>query len=489
MKSVCKPICLAVLSFAVAVASNARSADDQTPPPEPPSIAGPWIGTLDVGVAKLRLVIRLSQGDDGAWKATLDSLDQGVKGIPVDTVSVETGALKFEIQGLLASYEGQLNNEGTEIAGKFTQGSTFPLSFTRMEKEPELNRPQTPQPPFPYDEHEVSYPSRQADVTIGGTLTIPRVSSPVPAVLLITGSGAQDRDETIFGHKPFHVLADYLARRGIAVLRVDDRGVGKSTGSMENSTTSDFVEDALGGVNYLKSRPEFAADKIGLAGHSEGGLIAPSVATRSSDVAFIVLMAGTGVSGEDILLRQTADILKASGVGEAQQAQQAAVLTKVIEIAKAKSDAEQIKAQMDKLLEETLAGLSEEERKNEATVAVVKALISPERLANAWMQYFVTYDPRPALAQVKCAVVAINGERDLQVAADVNLLEIHKALAAGGNHDYTIRVLAGLNHLFQTCTTGSPAEYGQIEETFAPAALAVIGDWIVQRTQAVAPTP
>jgi uncharacterized protein len=338
-----------------------------------------------------------------------------------------------------------------------------------------LNRPQEPKKPYPYDEEEVGYENKRDGVKLAGTLTLPRGKGPFPAVLLITGSGSQDRNESLLGHKPFLVLADYLTRQGIAVLRVDDRGVGGSSGSVPNSTTENFAADVMAGIEFLKTRKEIDPKQIGLIGHSEGGLIAPMVAAQNDDVAFIVLMAGTGLTGEETLYQQGALILKAGGASAEQLAKQRATQESMFKILKWEKDPLTI----EKRLHEALSSsLTEEEKKKaeQAIAAQIKLVNTP------WFCYFLTLDPRPVLRKVKCPVLAINGENDLQVPANKNLREIEAALKAGGNKDLTIVRLPKLNHLFQTSETGSPNEYIKIEETIAPVALRTIGDWILKRT-------
>jgi pimeloyl-ACP methyl ester carboxylesterase len=336
-------------------------------------------------------------------------------------------------------------------------------------------RPQEPKKPYPYDEEEVGYENKRVGVRLAGTLTIPRGQGPFPAVLLITGSGPQDRNESVAGHKPFLVLADHLTRQGIAVLRVDDRGVGGSTGSVPNSTTEDFAADVTVGIEYLKTRKEINPKQIGLIGHSEGGVIAPMVAAQSGDVAFIVLMAGTGLAGEEILYLQGQLILKANGASAGQLAKQRATQESMFKILKEENDPVTAEKRLQEELSKSLT--AEERKKVEQAIAVqIKQVNTP------WFRYFLTLDPRPALRKVKCPVLAINGENDLQVPATENLREIEAALKAGGNRDIAIVRLPKLNHLFQTSETGSPSEYIKIEETIAPIALKTMGDWVLKQT-------
>jgi alpha/beta superfamily hydrolase len=280
------------------------------------------------------------------------------------------------------------------------------------------------------------------------------------------------------GHKPFLVLADYLARKGIAVLRFDDRGVGKSTGDHDKATTKDFADDAAGAVAWLKARKDVG--KIGLMGHSEGGLIAPIVAAESSDVGFIIMLAGPGIPGDEILNAQRDLILKASGVNEATRKKVREVGKKLIDLVKEGADKKKLieaSLEMEKSLtaDELKALGADKKTDGKAGEAALDRLLTP------WFKFFLTYDPRPTLQKVKCPVLAINGELDLQVPFKENLEEIAKAVKAGGNNDVTTKAFPKLNHLFQTCETGHPKEYGQIEETFAPAALDTIVEWINKR--------
>jgi pimeloyl-ACP methyl ester carboxylesterase len=458
-------------------------------------IAGFWQGTLDTGAVPLRLVFKIEKKPDESMTGTLDSIDQGAKGIALSAVSLKGDAVRFEVNIVSGVYEGKLSADGSQIIGVWKQGpAALPLSLKHADKVAELRRPQEPKPPYPYLVEEVAYDNKQGGSHLAGTLTLPRTGGPFPAALLITGSGQQDRDEALMGHRPFLVLADYLTRRGIAVLRVDDRGVGGSSGDVEHATTEDFAGDVLAGMAYLKTRKEIDPQQIGLIGHSEGGVIAPMCAARSKDVAFIVMLAGTGLPGEEILYRQGELILKAMGASPAMIAQQRTAQERLFAVLKQEKDNKRAEKALRKVYAELLvhpapdaakaaAGTKPEAEKTaEALPAGEEA--SLQSMLWPWFRFFLTYDPRPALKQVKCPVLAINGAKDLQAPPKEDLREIAAALKAGGNRDYTVRELPGLNHLFQTARTGAPAEYGQIEETFSPVALKVIGDWIVQRTGA-----
>ena len=454
----------------------AQSADDQAKPSGAVDLAGYWNGKLAIGAIELRITLKVEKDGDGKFKATLDSVDQNAKDLPVDSISVEGETVRFDGKLLMMSFEGKLDAEGKKIDGKFTQGGqSFTLVLERSEKPLTLNRPQEPKAPFPYRVEEVSYDSHQAEVHLAGTLTLPEGTGKFPAVVLVSGSGPQDRDESLLGHKPFLVLADYLTRRGIAVLRVDDRGVGASKGDFATATSLDFVEDVLGSVDFLKGRPEIDPAKIGLVGHSEGGLIAPIVASRTTDVAFIVLLAGPGVTGEQILYRQGADIARAAGAGPAEIEANRSVQEKFFAVLRETPDLKEAEKRLREIMDEVVAKLGEGEREQARTAAEgqMSAILSP------WMRFFLTHDPVGPLLKVKCPVLAVNGAKDLQVAPDVNLPVIEKALKEAGNTDVTIRELPGLNHLLQTCETGGVSEYGEIEETMSPLALETVGDWLV----------
>jgi len=451
-------------------------------------VEGLWLGTLQVQAGmELRLLFNISTSPDGSVNATMDSLDQGVKGIPVDIVTYNDGNLHLGVKSVGGVFEGILKEDGKTIEGEWKQmGSVFPLILSRTDEAPDTRKEQDPVKPYPYNEEEVAYENEEAGVKLAGTLTTPRSEGPFPAVILITGSGQQNRDEEILGHRPFLVLSDYLTRRGIAVLRVDDRGVGGSTGNSSQATSEDFAGDVLAGIEFLKSREEIDPARIGLIGHSEGGLIAPIVAVESPDVAFIVLMAGPGITGEEIIYLQSDLISKAEGLDNETIARNDALMKSMYSVVKEEQNDTIAAEKLRKLIMDEVANMSEEEKQNsgysEASLdsqvnAQVQTLISP------WMRFFLTYDPAPTLTQVKCPVLAINGEKDLQVPPEENLKAIEEALKAGGNKDYTVKELPGLNHLFQTANTGSPSEYAAIEETISPTALEVIGDWISEHTQ------
>jgi len=434
--------------------------------PAPP-VAGTWEGAIAAGAVKLRIGVAITAQPDGKLEATMDSPDQGAYGLRLSDVRFADGVLTFALRQANGTFEGSLNSAGTEIAGTWTQGGALPLVLKKVEKLARPARPQEPKPPFPYRSEHVAIVNAAAQVVLDGTLTVPEGKGPFPAVVLITGSGAQNRDEEIFGHKPFLVLADHLTRHGIAVLRYDDRGVGKSTGTFASATTEDFAGDAWAAWQTLSARPEIDPKRIGLVGHSEGGIIAPMLAAAHSEVAFVVMLAGTGVTGEQVMLAQAGAIMKASGAPDDAIAANTALQQQVFAVLREEKTAARI---VERLQAIPVPG------PKEASAALVTQSSSP------WLRFFATYDPAPALAKVRCPVLAIAGERDLQVLPGQNAPAIDKALKQGGNKDATVARLPGLNHLLQTARTGLPAEYAQIEETMAPAALDAITDWITART-------
>ena len=438
-------------------------------PAKPSDIDGAWMGSLDLGAVRLRVVFHLVNTEDGLI-ATLDSPDQGQKGLPTTSVTRDGANLKIEAKAIGGVFEGKIAADLQSIDGTFTQlGAAHPLILKRVKDQADLEpkRPQNPVKPYPYREEEVSYDNKQQSVTLAATLTIPQGKGPFPAVVLITGSGPQDRDETLLGHKPFLILADYLTRHGIVVLRADDRGTAKSTGDFKTATTADFATDTEAGIAYLKTRAEVNPRKIGLIGHSEGGVIAPMIAARNKDVAFIVMMAGTGVPGDQVIVAQGEAIEVASGKSSEEAAKNATKEKEILTLVETEKD----KAVLEKELKEKLAG----------QIPEAQIGLQIEQVTSPWFRYFLTYDPATALRKVTCPVLAINGSLDKQVLPAQNLPAIRKALEEGGNKHFEVDELPGLNHLFQTAKTGAPSEYAEIEETMSPVALEKISTWILKQ--------
>jgi pimeloyl-ACP methyl ester carboxylesterase len=439
-------------------------------------IAGQWNGVLKIQGIQLRLVFHITQTAAG-YSATMDSPDQGATDIPVSTASFENGVLKMTVANAGIEYEGTLGEDGL-ITGTFKQmGQSLPLNLSKKAVEKEtFVRPQEPVKPYPYHEEEVSFENAEVGITLAGTLTLPKKDGAFPAVILISGSGAQNRDEELMGHKPFLVIADHLTRNGIAVLRFDDRGTALSTGDFKTATSLDFSKDVEAAVHYLQTRKEINREKIGLIGHSEGGIIAPMLASRSKDIAFIVLLAGTGVRGDQLLLSQQEAIYTASGMSSSEWETVKAINEKVFEMVVQSTNTDQLKTDLTAYLKQTLKGHPDQKPQNMSEEEFIQ--LSVTQMTHPWMIHFIKYNPVPALEKTKCPVLALNGEKDLQVPAKENLEAIRAALSRGGNSQVSIKALAGLNHLFQECTTGLPAEYATIEQTFSPVALEEISQWI-----------
>ena len=467
-----------------ALPAHAETSALEAPKPSPAKdtlSSGNYQGELHVTpVITLTLIFTVKANLTGEPTVTLSVPEQGAKNVPVGKTTVTGDDVTIAMDNISATFTGKRSADGTKIVGTFTQlGKAFPLTLEKTEKPLELMRPQTPKPPFPYRSEEVSYANPNAkEVTLAGTLLFPEGKGPFPVVLFITGSGPQNRDEEILGHKSFLVIADYLARRGIASLRVDDRGTGKSTGNFAQSTGKDFATDTQAGVAYLRTRTEIDKKQIGLIGHSEGGIIAPMVAAEDKGIAFIVLLAGTGVPGDAVLLEQQGAIAKAQGVGEPQLTEYHRIMAHLYTAAREAGETDKVQPAVQKAVDEELAKIPE------ATREAAKAQLSPvpQQIASPWFNYFLRFDPATVLQSVQCPVLALNGSKDLQVLPKQNLPAIEKALKAGGNKDVTIHELPELNHLFQHATTGSPVEYVKITETFAPEALTILGDWIMAHT-------
>jgi len=450
-----------------------------------------WKGTFETqGVTIDFVVVFRPTADAGGYTATIDIPAQGAKDLALTDVSLAAAEIRFALTppnappSARAVFELKRGADGTTATGNLKQyGMTFP---TRMEHitEDEAKavgplRPQTPEPPFPYTQREVTYENPVDHTKLAGTLTVPVGAGPHPVVILITGSGAEDRDETIFGHKPFLVLADHLTRHGVAVLRVDDRGVGGSSGSTYDSTSKDFANDVIAGIKFLQKQPEIDGRRIGLVGHSEGGLIAPLVASKSKDVACIVLLAGPGLPGARILNMQLEALLRAGGMPANKIEPQSRAQRALIECIVSDADAQAVRQAARNLLESeaAAAGKSAElaDKLESAADGVAKGVGTP------WMRSFLKLDPREVLPKVKCPVLALAGALDLQVPPKENLAEIEQALKAGGNTNVTAKELPGLNHLFQEAQTGLPDEYVTIAQTIAPAALDEITAWLRAR--------
>ena len=426
-------------------------------------IVGDWYGTLNAPGKALPVVFHIKA--DGA--STVDSPAQNAMGLGA-TTTVTDGKVKVALQAIPAAFEGVVSADGQSLVGQWGQGGGgLPLTLTRTAPAAisAPKRPQTPKPPFDYRSEEVTYVNPASGLKLAGTLTLPQGAGPYPVALLISGSGGQDRDETIDGHKPFLLIADALTKRGVAVLRVDDRGLGGSQlGDPSRITTADFVTDVEAGVAFLRGRKDIDPDRVGLIGHSEGGVIAPIVAAKDRRIAFIVMLAGAGLPLEQVLDAQARDLAVAAGAPPAAVRKQVELSAAANAITKAEPDPAKSKPQLIKYF--TGAGFPPQQ-----------AAAQAEFFGLPWYRYFLMLDPVPALREVRCPVLALNGEKDGNVSAAANLPAIKAALTH--SPDVTTTALPGLNHLFQTVGDKRPTDYAAIEETMAPVALATIVDWTV----------
>ncbi|KAF2509271.1 alpha/beta fold hydrolase [Flavobacterium zhairuonense] len=433
-------------------------------------IEGQWNGLLKVPGTQLRVVFHVNKTETG-YSATMDSPDQKALGIPMEKASFENSVLKLEMPKALISYEGILNKDNT-IFGKFTQGGQsleLNLSKELLQKQV-YGRPQEPQKPYSYYTEDVKFENKTDKVVLAGTLSLPKKEGNFPAVILISGSGGQNRDGETLGHKPYLVLADFLTKNGFAVLRFDDRGVAQSTGDILKATTADFARDVQAGVDYLQTRKEINKKKIGLIGHSEGGIIAPIVARNSSAIDFIVLLAGPGIRGEKLLLLQKEAVERVSGVPESE-------IQKAQEIFRGAYDIIIASSVNDENLKKNITAYFTSKYNEDFAKTLTR------QITNNWMYYFLKMDPAVNLAKVKCPVLALNGSKDLQVPSALDLAAIKNTLLKAGNKNVTVKELPDLNHMFQECKTGSPEEYEKIEQTFSPLALEEISSWMVLQTK------
>jgi pimeloyl-ACP methyl ester carboxylesterase len=446
------------------------------PPSDPPFI-GLWQAPLMTPRGRLRIVIKFVVEPDGRIRGSLDSPDQGLQNLRLDHISVHGDALEFDFRDGQAHYKGDLKPD--KIQGKWLQaGQTISLNFERIQRAPPIVlRPQTPRPPYPYGTEEVTYENRQAGVMLAGTLTTPRSGGPFPAAILLTIAGPEDRDQTAGSHKQFWVLADHLTRKGIAVLRSDNRGVGQSTGNYYDATIHDRATDALAALRFLQSKPAIDKRRIGFIGNSEGGEVAALAAATSPDVAFVVLLAAPGLPGTELIRHQTETMATLQRYSPEQKRIVLEREELIFRILREENENKKALARLKDLTKgskvptPTVANLA----KANDLDAELRMYVSP------WYREMARYDPRPTLAKVECPILAMNGSLDLVVDPQQNLREIHQALLQGKNPDYTLVQLPRLNHLFQTAKTGSPMEYNWLDETFAPLAMTTIGDWIRDR--------
>lgn len=441
---------------------------------------GSWEGTIDVG-AKLRLVFHVKD-NKGHLSGTMDSPDQKALGIPCSNVTVHKDSLIIEIANIGGQFRGK-RKDSISIKGAWIQnGSKFSLDLKKT-KDTELDRPQTPKPPYPYHSEDIIYYNGDSTIQYGATITAPKDTLRHPALVLVTGSGPENRDEELFEHKPFAVIADYLTRRGYVVLRVDDRGVGLSTGDMEHATSEDFAKDVSVGIDYLRTRHEVDTTRIGLLGHSEGGMIAPMVANIRKDVHFIVLMAAPGIPITQLMEEQGAAVLKSMGTSPGAIERYATLYRSLLQAIIHAQDSVTLRNSITDTVEQWIKTTPAEivmgttgihdDATREHFIDMFAGLAG-----NTWYRYFLAFDPQPHLRKLNCKVLALNGDKDIQVISKSNLEGIRQSLAQSRSKDYEIQELPGLNHLFQSCQTCTVMEYSQLTETINPDVLKAISDWL-----------
>jgi uncharacterized protein len=455
---------LILFTLGVVVLLNNSEAQNQTQN----NLFNKWGGQLNIGKEKsIMIVFRLWQENDSI-KASMDSPDQGIKNIPADSVVIKDNVVFISIKSFTLSFKGSFNEKDTSLFGTFSQGT---FNQDMLLKPYKVNRPQEPKKPYPYKETEVTFVN--GGITLAGTITMPEGNGPFTALVLISGSGPQDRNEEIFEHKPFMVIADYLTRNGYAVLRYDDRGTAKSTGNYKTAGMEDFAGDAFAAYEFLKKYPGVEPLKTGLLGHSEGGMIAPLLASKHPDIAFVIMMAGPGVRGDELLLLQSELVYKSAKIPLSAIKSDQETKKKVFTVIFSEKDTAKLHVKIKKIYSEINESDLLQLGINKSQIdLVVKQYISSEMLS------IIRYDPCPVLKKVKCPVLAMNGDKDQQVPSKQNLKTVQTCLTEGGNNKVTIKELWYLNHLFQSATTGDISEYYEIEETVSPVALEVMSEWL-----------
>jgi pimeloyl-ACP methyl ester carboxylesterase len=462
-----KKICTLLLIFLV-VFSNVNSQEN---------IIGDWNGVLSLGGQQLSLIIHLEKVGT-TYSGSMDSPDQKAFGIKADKVVFEKDTLDFIISKIGLRFKGFCAD--TTISGEFTQGYfKAPLELSRRKVEKKVVvKPQEPQAPFPYLEEEVVFHHVNANFNLAGTLTLPKGDGVFPVILLISGSGPQDRNEEILGHKPFLIIADYLTKKGYAVFRYDDRGTAKSGGEFEGATSPDFASDAASALAYLKTRKDIDTSKIALAGHSEGAMLAAMIAANDSSINAIIMLAGPGIPGDQLLLMQQELIATVNQVNPDEIKENALINRSLFELINQSNDIESATITVEKKLKKISKALSKSALeayggKTEFVSQNLRAYINP------WMYYFLRYDPAVDLKNIKCNVLALNGSKDLQVPSKVNLAAIELNINNPGKIKQVIE-MPNLNHLFQNCLTGNITEYGEIQETISPEVLEKMNEFLTR---------
>jgi uncharacterized protein len=451
-------------------------------------LEGRWDGAISIMGTQLRIIVDFTREGDG-WAGTIDIPQQGAVDIPLHSISFDAPNVQFAMLAgpQQAGFDGELTDGS--IAGTFSQ-SGFAGTFQLLPvaaPEPEAATGDAEDEEAPYTEEEVTF--GHGDVTLAGTLTLPEGDGPHPALILVTGSGQQNRDEEIYlapGYRPFAVIADALARQGIAVLRYDDRGIGGSTGEVESATSADFADDTGSALNYLLNREEIDPAQIGILGHSEGGIIATMLAARNPDVAFIILMAGPGLSGYDVVLAQAVLLTAASGASAEEVETVRTRQTQVLDTVRNDEGWDELETLIQEMIAEQLAQLPDAQKAQLGDLDAYAAQVIAQQLAalqSPWYRFFIAYDPAEDLAQINVPVLAIFGGLDLQVPAEANAAALRAALESAGNQDVTVEIIPNANHLFQAAESGGVDEYGLLAPEFISGFLETISEWLLARVE------
>jgi hypothetical protein len=447
------------------------------------TVVGTWMGALQVGAQELRVVFNIERTGKGGLTGTMDSPDQGAADIPIEQVLLEADTLRLGIPSIAGRFAGIVADDGRSIRGQWAQGGRrLPLELERVDQAPAVERPQTPAPPYPYATRTVRFTNEAAGVTLEGTLTRPEGDGPVPAVVLVAGAGGQDRNGSVMGHEPLHVIADALTRRGVAVLRFDERGVGASGGSQRTATLVDLASDVSAAVDALAGRSGIDPDRLGVVGHSEGGLIATRVAVGNDAVDFVALLSTPALPGHDVLAARLKAWGEARSVDRRTRAIQQGTQQRLFNVLTREADSAAVVEDLRKILREA-QGI-------DGRQAIEREV---RRLMHPWFRFYLQYDPRPVLREVDVPVLAMSGAADRQVAPDTNLAATRHALERGANPPHTIRRLDSTNHYLQPVEGHAPTRYGRIEQTIDPEALDVLTGWVArqagldERTRRAAP--
>lgn len=440
-------------------------------------LSGHWEG--EISIMNLNLGIRVDfTGAGDELKGTIDIPMQNAFSLPLQNIALKLPIVQFDLQAGpgVASFSGELS--GDSISGDFSQAGM--AGTFRLRRAASSNAAGSVGPAALYSEEEVSVQS--GEIRLAGSLSMPKSPGSHPAVILITGSGPQNRDEEIFGFKPFKLIADYLAKAGIAVLRCDDRGVGKSEGSLKEATGAEFADDVESQLKYLKGREGIDRGKIGLIGHSEGGIIAPLVASRSEGVSFLVLMGAPAVPGDKIILKQLETQARAGGATEAEISKALELQQKVYGVVRSGVGWDDLRAALENDAKESLKKLSPEEIKSLPNPDSLIRISTDAKMKGArspWFRYFIDLDPAAYLEKIGHPVLALYGEKDMQVTVEMNKGPMEAALNKGKNRSSSVEVIPGANHLFQESVTGNPSEYQSLKPQFVEGFLQKISDWII----------